>query len=373
MVGIVKLNDVAKAAGVSPATAAKVLCNSRGNTRVSKETAERITQVAKKMNFQPNAAARSLATGKSRTVGVFYPNQASPGMLTVLESLSDRLREFDYSTYFILGPEDEETAERITRRLHRQIDGIVMLHRIGDFGERNHPFALLKGSYSFEDYEIAIDSISGCADAVRHLIQVHEHNMIGYISAHHKRFNLTRTTGINMALNEAGLPPEKHLVEISGIANPDFAKDIHHAIFQRKCRAYICHNDYIAGKFMHFLARHSVRVPEEVAVIGLDGLTFAEFTSPVLTTIEQPFPLYGRRCAELIIKKIEEKIFENLEQEKIPVTLHIGRSCGCPQPPEYDDLYWTRTTHILGMMRAGREECPLVPVDTVMSWKDEFE
>ena len=115
-------------------------------------------------------------------------------------------------------------------------------------------------------------------------------------------------------------------------------------IREKKITALFCSNDFYAAKTMRALAALGLRVPQDVAVVGCDGHSFVEFTTPAITTVIQPVHDLAQRCVDMILERIENKICGIvLAREELQPRLWLGGSCGCAdRTPE--KIYQLNTT-----------------------------
>src|ERR671921_1503014 len=123
--GAVTLRDVARVAGVHPATVSRAL-NEETRALVNEETARRVLKAAEKLGYQPNPIARGLKTNRSYTIGVLIPDLTNPLFPPILRGIEDRLEEGGYTPLMANTDNDPEREPLDAQTMRaRQVDGIV--------------------------------------------------------------------------------------------------------------------------------------------------------------------------------------------------------------------------------------------------------
>lgn len=298
----VTLDAVARMAGVSPSTVSRIL---NGSARVSQQKTQAVERAIAELGFRPNPIARSLAGGRSHSIGVLTQAVDSPFYGEALRGIEDRLRGEGYIPLFASGnwnPADEAQALEVL--LSRRVDGIIMLEGAiaGDdllqVTDKVPTILIGRSERLPSPIQLSFDHLHGGRLATRHLIEL-GHRRIAHISgdlSHHDAAD--RLTGYRVALQEAGLNEDPVLVlegdfrEASGFrlttqlveSGVDFS-----AIFAA--------NDQMAAGALLALWRKGLRVPDDVSVIGFDDIRGASFSLPPLTTIRQPMYEIGQVAA----------------------------------------------------------------------------
>ena len=171
-----------------------------------------------------------------------------------------------------------------------------------------------------------VDKVNIGYIATWHLLQ-HGHKQVFYLAGFSSPSS-RRQRGWKQALKDAGAGGK--VIELRDM---DGAADTLETILKKDgVTALFCSNDFLAAKAIRILRDRNWRIPEDIAIVGCDGHSFVEFTSPSLTTVIQPVHELAEKCAELILNRIANK--ENgivLEHVEIPARLWIGGSCGCPE------------------------------------------
>lgn len=328
----VRLVDIAKLAGVSKVTVSKVLNPSPGNrTNVSKATAIKINQIATKLNYRPNLAARQLAGGWSKMLGVLLDANSSPNEFQRVSYVVHAAEQYGYR--LIIG-ECHNDLENIQAYLNdfasRGVDGVII--HSNSFPSLNADIVetarKLKQVIYYDqpvcddntlDF-VHVDFGSGVGMLVEHMYSQGRRKIIYFApykySPHGKfRSQIERERGFTEGMRKCGLK-----------FDPDFASRFLYEkmpapaeiiqiamelIKRQKPDAIIARNDECACMILHALNKLGMRCPDDVAVAGYDNLPFSEYTIPPLTTVDNELAELSQIIVDNLIAKIEKKIPEN--------------------------------------------------------------
>lgn len=331
----VTIRDVARQAGVSVATVSRYI---NQNAPVSLEVSGRLERVMAELRYVPHAAARHLASKKTRVVGLLLNNLHNDFFVPLLNGVEAVIRNKGYNlivaTYHAnsrnqmnppIGPHntdgllvfsdglfDEDLAS-----LNASGFPMVLVHR-------TPPPSLSIPSVTVENEEIT-------HKLVDHLIQEHGRRRIMFLRGPiHQEDSLKRETGYKSALQANGIPFDENLV-----LNGDFERDTAYKVMDQflgngrrvAFDAVFTGDDDAAIGVLKALHQHGLRIPEDVAVIGFDDLGFAPFLNPPLTTVRAPTESVGRIAAERLFGLLENQ--PSKEVMVLPTEIIFRRSCGC--------------------------------------------
>ena len=224
------------------------------------------------------------------------------------------------------------------------VDGVILWggaisHFVGDDGfrkfcERYHPLPMVNISLLLEGIpSVVLDNYQGMRDAVAHLITVHGLRRIAFICgpALHSEAN-DRYQGYVDALAEYDIPLDPDLVMPGDFKGSTGKTAIQELLDQRKVvfEAIVAANDDMTIGAMEALQARGIRVPADVAVVGLADMEEAKYVTPPLTTARYPFYEHGRRAVEMVLALLRGE--DVPEQVIIPSTLMVRQSCGCVDP-----------------------------------------
>ena len=328
-----KLSDVARAAGVSLATASRALSD---QIPVRLETRERVREAANMLGYVPHGAARALATRRSRTVGAVFPPVDNPIFAAATQALAHELAASGYTLLLATHEYDPDGELGATRALlERGVDGLVLI------GMDHDPALFELISRSGVPYEItwSLDP-SGhhhCVGIAHHLASLRitqhlldlghrEFAVIAGFTAHNDRAR-ERLEGVRAALAGRGLElPAARIVE-TDFSVPGGRR----AFLQLRARdlrftALVCSNDLLALGALTECIRRGIAVPEEISIAGFDDIDMAAEVTPALTTVRVPAADMGRIAAERMLARLAGR--QVAKREQLEVEIMIRQSTG---------------------------------------------
>ena len=329
----VKLEDIAKATGLSIPTVSRVLANS--DYPVNAATRQIILKAAQAMNYHPNLSARSLRTDRSDTIGIIVDDLSTPFSPRIVRGIQDYLVQNNYQSLIVNVEWNPVLEQQAIRTLvNRPVDGLIFVeysHRaISDILEESktpHVFVHRLFGTPIKD-SIVPDDEYGASIAVRHLIGL-GHKRIAYINGPENWHNAKkRLAGYRTELEAHQLEFDPAIVlprdwEFEGgykaAQNPLRLNQLPTAIFSA--------NDLMALGAIYAVQDAGIRVPNDIAVVGYDNRAFTSIVRPRITTVVMPVYKMGLAAAELLLKKITDDQDE-LDEIKIKGQMMIRESCG---------------------------------------------
>lgn len=304
---VVKLGQVAAVAGVSPSTVSRIL---NGTAVVSEVKRRAVADAIASLGFVPNPIARGLAGGRTLSIGVVTQSLDSPFYGAALRGIEDELDRAGYSALFVSGHWNaKEEARCIDVLRARRVDGLIVLTgRLSDSALRSLAKALpvvatgrsLKAPGLFS---LNFDNFEGGRLATQHLLDL-GHRRIAFVAGDpaHPDAN-ERQRGYRAALEAAGQGYDPALVvsgeyhELSGLMAAEQLLDSGVSF-----TAVFSANDQMAFGVGLALHRRSLRVPEDVSLVGFDDLAGAAYSIPPLSTIQQPSYDIGRLASVAMLE-----------------------------------------------------------------------
>jgi DNA-binding LacI/PurR family transcriptional regulator len=334
--GQVSIKDIARAAGVHHSTVSRAL---HGVPLIKKETADRIRRIAADAGFTVSAVARSLATQKSRMIGVVVTMITDPFHHEIISGLDQVADERGYSVILADSQADSERELRVVRSFNeRRVDAIVVMSsRVGAryvplMSERKVPIVLIN-SQRHDDFvhSVTIDNVESAYVAVRHLTEL-GHRRIAYLGNQLGVYSdPERFSGYRQALADANIAFQPELVVHSDYSPEGSAQAMKRLLTgKNRPSAVFCYNDVMALGALHG-ARGIARVPNDVSLVGFDDLFFAPFLDPPLTTIRQPKKEMGRLAMELVLKLLAGQ--ESRKTVHVHGELIVRSSTAPPEAP----------------------------------------
>jgi LacI family transcriptional regulator len=285
--------DVAERSGVSKSTVSNVL---RGTTAVSPDLQQRVRDAVAELGSRPNALARQLVLRRTSTIGVVVGDLGNPFYGELVKGLERHAHERGYSTSVSnTDGHPEREAARVAALLEQRVAGIAMLQFSGDRAILDEllaegvPVAVVSSTDARAD-SVGVDEREGIGLAVRHLAEL-GHRRLGYATGPlvEERTNAARLGSFTRACAREGC--EGTAIE-PGAPLPAWITGIAAA------------NDMIAIDLVERLERAGLRVPQDVSVVGFDGIAVGALGRIGLTTVAQP----RERLAEAGIRLLLERI-----------------------------------------------------------------
>lgn len=320
------LKDVAKAAGVSPITVSRVINDPES---VKEATKLRVQEVMNELRYVPNLAARSLAANRVGVIDVYIPEHLSlsnPFVMYLIAGISDALSRRMYS-FLILR---DRTREHLC-------DGYIVTgllrNEIQEFEayaiERNRPVALFGHTESEGISCVDVDNVKGSKMGVERLISL-GHREIAMINvAEDKDYTDDRLAGYREALEGAGLPYDERNIIYAPNSLEGGAQAVRKLLEQSRFTAVFCATDTIGVGVATGLRQLGISIPEDISVLGFDGLGHNLLASPTLTSIQQPVFEVGIMLAKTLLDKLDGKKVQH-NRLVMPKFLE-GNSVAAPQ------------------------------------------
>jgi DNA-binding LacI/PurR family transcriptional regulator len=301
------IKDIARAAGVHHSTVSRALHNL---PLVKKETADRIRRIAQEAGFTVSAVARSLATQKTRMIGIVVTDITDPFHHEIISGVDEVADEHGYSVVLADSQADPEREVRVVRTFNeRRVDAIiVMSSRVGAryislLTERKVPIVLVNNQ-RHDDFvhAVTINNVEASFLAVRHLIDL-GHRRIAYLGNQSGVYSdPERFSGYRQAMADSNVPFHSDLVVHCDYTPKAAGVGVNKLLsLKNPPTAIFCYNDLFALGVLHGVRGHA-RVPQDLSVVGFDDLFFAALLEPPLTTIRQPKKEMGRLAMELALK-----------------------------------------------------------------------
>ncbi len=322
--------DIAKAVGVTQTTVANALAG-RGN--VSEATRKRILQCAQDMGYRPNVLARSLAKGKTFTLGFILPTIANPFYPEIAEEIERIAHAHDYQ--FVLCNTHHDYAlgyQNLERLVSRWVDGIIVMGSSMDLADLTSQFqqGLPTVLCNWQENEAApgmpqvnVDFHHAGELAAQHLLSL-GHRQIAIIVDEPQQTSCLE--GFRVALHEAGTTLQSEMIQ-QGHSTLESGHAAAKKILAAATRptAIFATTDWMAIGALEAIREEGLRVPEDLSIIGLDDVVVGAYISPALTTIAIPKYQLAKEATELLLRQIEGKS-DQLQSILLPPSLLIRRS-----------------------------------------------
>ncbi|MFF3376632.1 LacI family DNA-binding transcriptional regulator [Streptomyces sp. NPDC002680] len=337
--------DVARVAGVSRKTVSRVLNN---EPYVSDEVRQRVLGAAEKLGYRLNHAARALASGRNRSIGVVALGTAGYGTAMLLVGIEKAVRGAGYALRVVNTPDGDPDgiAGAVMSLLEQGVDGIVVSEPVveGEVSVRiDVPVLFLGAPPSFPSARtltVGVGAHALARAATDHLLDL-GHTTVHHVAGPGRWYATTdRTDGWRAALAARGVqePPV-----IQGDWSPESGYAAGRTLAaDSSVTAVFAAGDEMAIGLIHALREAGRRVPEDISVVGFDGNPVFAYVTPPLTTVRQPFDAAAQEGIRLLVHAIEKPETELPAPCDPPVDL-VVRGSTAP-PPSHQDQTVRRTT-----------------------------
>jgi LacI family transcriptional regulator len=285
------IRTVAALAKVSIATVSRTI---NASPAVSDKLSKRVWEAIEQLNYFPNTHARSLVSGRSRILGIIVENITNPFFPELISGFEEIAVAHGYeilvsSTY----GNAQQLTQCVRRMLERKVEGVAVLTFGGEEPVLDqlaiHNMPIVLAEFHLDDPKVStilLDYSAGIHAAVAHLVAL-GHTKIGFLAGPHTLHSaLTRRNAFEQTMREANLSVHKNWIEECDHTLKGGVAGFEHIMaLKSRPTAVICSNDMTAIGVLRAAYMAGLRVPEDLSVIGLDDIDFAEFTLPPLTTI----------------------------------------------------------------------------------------
>lgn len=302
--------DVARLAGVSTATVSRAL-NDSG--QIAPGTRLTIEAAVEQLGYRPNTIARSLVTKATHTIALLLPDISNPFYASLVSGIQQHALKSGNTMLLCMTEGDAEQEEQYLSLLRaKQVDGalvdglVLPPERIARFVEDGFPIVCLDRDVNSPSVPLVqVDNRLGARLAIDHLLSL-GHTRIAHVMGAQSRISEERLAGYGASLAAVGIAVSGRLVQRGG-----FTEEGGYTATKRllesdvELTAVFAANDLSALGAITAIVAHGKRVPDDVSVVGFDDLRLASFTSPPLTTVQQPAFEIGEHAAQILLDRIK--------------------------------------------------------------------
>ncbi|MGW4536386.1 LacI family DNA-binding transcriptional regulator [Streptomyces chartreusis] len=327
------MDDVARLAGVSKQTVSRVL---NDHPSVRAETRETVLSAMRTLGYRPSRSARSLASGRTRMVGVISFDAARYGPASILTAINTAAQEAGYllSSIALDTAEPDTVVEAVNRLSAEGADGVIAIAPQLWVGKAladtrlDTPLIVLENGLDSDTQQVTGDSRAGARKAVEYLLGL----------GHRTVWHIAGPTGWTSADHRLG--SWQSCLEAAGAAVPtpligDWSADSGYELGRRLARrtdvtAVFASNDQMALGLLHALHEAGRSVPGDISVVGYDDIPEAAHFLPPLTTVRTDFAEIGTRSLRLLLDRLDGTEEPSWTRSLVPVELVIRASSGPP-------------------------------------------
>ncbi|WP_142326712.1 LacI family DNA-binding transcriptional regulator [Priestia megaterium] len=314
------IRDVAAKAGVSAATVSRII-NNKG--QATPETIARVHAIIKELGYKPNVVARSLTSRKSNTIALLVPTISNPFFPELARGVEDVANSYGLNIFLCNTDDEREKVNNYLVSLReRYVDGVIInsLNLTNEDLEELHsngiPTITLDRTFSNHEFSsISVKHRIGAQLATKHLIDI-GCKRIGLIRGPEDDF-----TAVQRMWGYRDYVKEFDWFDQSWIALGDFSVKSGYLcmkeLFQRHpdIDGVFASNDLMAIGLLKAAHEWGRKVPDELAIIGFDGIDMSQYTNPPISTIKQPSYEMGKMAMEELLRLIKkpESDFNKIE------------------------------------------------------------
>lgn len=307
----VTLKDIAEAAGVSAMSVSKALNNKAG---VSEQKRKQILDIAKRMNYTPNMVAKSLRIDETKTIGVVLADSSELVTSKVLRGIQDGASNKGYSVIVCNTDNQRDLEERAIQTLmSKQIDGLILVapffysdDKLKALQQYGIPVVMLMRKNDRVDIDTVInDNYLGGYQTVAHLIE-EGCRLFQILGMERVEVSTEREHGYEQAFRDYHIPQSAYSIEYVPPFIEAGYKTTKELLFSgAKFDALVCACDMIAIGAMEAVLEQNLRIPEDVRIIGYDGIDFGKYLRVPLSTMAQPLYEIGQSGVEILLNRIQ--------------------------------------------------------------------
>ena len=336
---MVTLKDIAAATGVSVNSVCRAL---RDMPDIGAATKQRVREVADEMGYTPNVMARGLVLKRSFTIGIIVSESNNPSRSMLIQQLRRMALAEGYHLLVAGYDNESEVGGYIRDMRSRAVDGLILGNFDGVLADKPffpaieqaveaglpvvlffNPLTKIADSLSV-DYSVFTEKLT------RHLIEGHGLKDIQFVG---ESLGTPRGTGYRRAMKAAGLEKQAKMMPFDYWSLVETRNGIMEYVKkQRPPEGIVCHNDLAAIGVISGLREAGFRVPEDVAVVGIDNIELADYLKPTLTTVGLDPEKVAGTLFSLLESRIDGEYSGEIRRVKLEHKLFLRESCGCGQP-----------------------------------------
>jgi len=346
--GRVTLADVARESGFSASTVSIVLNEAPLSRYLAEETKHLIRATSKQLGYRPDAAARSLRSRRSHTIGIMVFDISDPFCTLILKGIQRTLQPTSYLPLIMDAHNEPKQFERyLQMMLERRLEGLIIvanwlfvdINMLVALEQEQIPLMLI-GRENGPMSSVMVDNEAGGHAAMKHLFDLGHRDIAVIRGPVQLGDSSRRWAGMSRFAKDAGLALNPSLiVDLPDASDPNSGFHEGYSLTKRllsgrkRFTAIAAFDDLTAFGAMRALHEEGLRVPEDCSVIGFDDIPYAALVSPSLTTVQQPMEEMGRMAVEHVLHGIDavgRAVTVTQAQHLLPPRIAIRETTGRP-------------------------------------------
>jgi DNA-binding LacI/PurR family transcriptional regulator len=321
--------DVAKAAGVATSTVSRAFSNPQ---RVGAKTREHVLTIASELGYRPNPHARALLSGRHHTIAMVVSDITNPHYFELIRGAEMRAKASEFTLVLVNAEESPRIEYDQIQRLVPSVDGFVLgASRLPDENLRQltgqRPAVLMSRELAGLA-SVVLDHHRGCRQIVEHLASLGHRHLVYLAGPENSWMAATRWAALKGASEDLGVTAQR-----VGPFTPKFSQGgaATDGALNTGATAFVAHNDLLAIGMLQRLAERSVKVPDEISVVGFDNIFAADLCTPSLTTLGGSHAEVGRAAVDLLLASVApDRRTAPPPQVVLPTDLILRGSSGAP-------------------------------------------
>lgn len=308
------LQDMASILNLSKSTVSRALA---GDPRVAESTRRRVVVLAEQIGYRPNPVAQGLATRRTNVIGLAVPcaprSLSDPFYLEFLGAAGDAAMRCGYSLLLSAADSDGTGGYRSHMEFANsaRIDGMILTEpriqdeRVEILQKRSLPFVFLGMAQDPDVSWVSGENYGGAIEAVSHLIKLGHKRIACVTGPADQTAAKARFQGYTVALAEFGIPLDRNIVAAGDFTQTGGYRAMTSILqHENDISAVFACNDVMAFGVMRALREAGLVIPNDVSVLGFDGIPFTEYMDPPLATVRQPILELGRTAVEVLVEQM---------------------------------------------------------------------
>jgi LacI family transcriptional regulator len=307
-----------------------------GNFTVDPDIAARVRAAAAELKYQPNPVGRSLALGKTDTIGIVVPDLANPTFQAILRGLSRAAAQDGYRVLIADSFEVSSEEAILAGEARRRCDGLVLCAprmsdaELAEIVPSLHPLVLINRTTTAADVpSLVVDYGQGVRDLAGHLVELGHTRLAFLAGPARSASNELRLEGLEAFKAEH---PQVEVLMLEGGSDFDTGHGAVDAVLDSGATGILAFNDLVAMGLMSGLHERGVDVPGDISITGFDDIPFARYTTPALTTAAVPIMELGQQAWQQM-RALIRKEENNAPGSRYQPRLEIRASSGPAKAP----------------------------------------
>lgn len=323
----ITIKTIAKELGVSTSTVSKALKDSH---EISSETKQKIQAYADLYNYKPNQLALQLRNQKTKVLGVILPKIVHHFFSTVIMGIEDGANEKGYHIMVCFSNESyKKEVENLKVLSNGSVDGIIVsianetlenkeFNHLKELVEEDIPLVLIDRVVDeIQCDKVVVDDVGAGYKATQYLLNTGCKKIALITTPNHVNVGMLRRQGYQKALIESYIKTDKNLI-IEIDEKQDIKKQIE-KVFEEDIDGVFAVNEIYAANALKIAKKRSIKVPQELSIIGFTDGLISEYSSPSITTMAQHGFIMGKQAVEALIERIEKES-EDLKPRKMVIS-----------------------------------------------------